>query len=190
MKNIFKKVTIGAVGLSLVFSLTACGDSYKKNIEKVSEQIDANNEQSLNVDWQNKEQVEIYIEETKAIYQSILDLDASKKNSEAQAILNEGAAKMLIYLDILPEYLAIEDKNTEEARAKHAEAINEFSDAVSKIAEGKEALGISAEEKAKVALENQNFVEKQEEEKQTKEVPDETTGDLADYEASQQSIKE
>lgn len=138
-----KRVLASALSFTLAFSLTACGNGYKKSVEKIDEEISGKHEQLNSTDWSDTEKADAQIAEQKELYQKLADLNGKEKDSEAQQKISEGAKKMLEYYDALPEYLAIEDKNSNEGKAKQNELLNIYSSALSLLAEGKNDLGIS-----------------------------------------------
>ena len=108
---------------------------YQSRLEAVTKEIEDDNAASAEVDYTDAAAVQEYVENTKAMYQKLADLEAPADLADAQAKLKTGAEKMIEYLDLLPAYCALEE-GSEEWEQKRNEVLNTYSMALASIAEG------------------------------------------------------
>lgn len=105
---------------------------YISSVTEIKDEIAANEEAALEINFQDSEQAEEYIESSKAMYERLKALEAPEELAEIKAKLDEGAGKMLEYFERLPEYLDAEGGD----ETLRNELIAVYSQGLTAIAEG------------------------------------------------------
>ena len=110
-------------------------EDYLSELNSISLEIDESYQFSLSVDFDNPQDTLSYVNAAKEVYQKLLDLQAPPELMDAQDKLAAGARNMLEYLDLVPDFRALENGDPD-ADDQRLVLVDLYANAAAFIAEG------------------------------------------------------
>ena len=113
----------------------AASEDYLDNLRDITSMMDDSYQYSLEVDLSDPQETLDYVTDAKTVYQRLRDLQAPPEMQLAQDFFTQGAEAMILYLDKVPDFCALDNDHPDfsDTRLELAEL---YALAVSLIAEG------------------------------------------------------